>query len=166
MKRWLVRLVLLGTVGGVAFWAWGCFFPSAERVIRKQLLALAKAASIAPNEGALTKLANTQRLTSFFAVDAQVTLEVPGRLLQTLNGRDDILNATGYARSMLNTLKIEFMDIIVQVGADRQSALAHLTATASLPGEKIPEVQELEITLHKTDQGWLIRRIEAVKTLR
>jgi hypothetical protein len=166
MRTWLVRLSLLGALGAGGFWAWGLFFPSDEHVIRKQLMDLAKTTSITPNEGTLTRLANAQKLGNFFSTDARVTVDVPGRSLQTLSSRDDILHAIAYARSMFNVLTVEFVDIFVEVGRDKQSALAHLTATANLPGEKIPEVQELEVGFKKTDHGWLINRIETVKTLR
>src|SRR5258708_5385842 len=113
MKAWLVRLVLLGTLGAVAFLAWGCFFPNPERVIRNKLVGLAQVASIAPHEGQLTKLANIQKLSSFFSADAEITVDVPGRSVQTIRTRDELLQAAGAARSMLNTLKVEFVDIIV-----------------------------------------------------
>ena len=91
---------------------------------------------------------------------------MPGRSIQTLSGREEIQRAAMGARSMLNTLKIEFVDVIVDVGPGRQSAIAHLTATANLPGEKLPEVEELAISFRKIDHDWLIHRVESVKTLR
>jgi hypothetical protein len=166
MKTWLVRLVLVGALGSLGFWAWSFLFPTPEHVIRKELAELARAASIAPNEAPLTKLAKTQKLLSFFAGDAQVTVDVPGRSAQTFNGHDDLQQAAMGARSMLNNLKIELVDVVVTVGADKQSAVANLTAAATLPGEKIPEVQELEMGFKKADRDWLITRVETVKTLR
>jgi hypothetical protein len=166
MKTSVTRLILLGALGAGGFWAWGLIFPSPEHVIRNQLADLARTASISPNQGALTRLANVQKLANFFSADARITVDVPGRSLQTFSGRDEILNAVGYARSMFNVLKVEFVDVLVQVGADKQSALVQLTASANLPGEKIPEVQELEVNFKNTDHGWLINRIQTVKTLR
>jgi hypothetical protein len=166
MRAWLVRLVLVGALGSLGFWAWSYFFPTPQHVIREELAELARAASIAPNEAPLTKLAKTQKLLSFFARDAQVTVEVPGRLTQTLNGHDDLQQAAMGARSMLNNLKVELVDVVVTVGADKQSAVADLTATATLPGEKIPEVQELEMSFKKAGRDWLINRVETIKTLR
>lgn len=166
MKTWVLRLVLMGALGSAGFWAWSFFFPAPEHVIRKELLELSKAASIAPNEAPLTKLAKTQKVLSFFTSDAQVTLDVPGRLTQTLNGHDDLQQASFAARSMLNNLKVELVDVFVSVGTDKKSAVADLTATATMPGEKIPEIEELEMTFKKIDRAWLITRVETVKTLR
>ena len=166
MRVWLARLVFLGAIGVAAFWAWHFFFPSPEQVIRKELGQVAAAASIAPNEGQLAKLANSQKLISFFAPDVQVTVDIPGRSSQTFNGRDEIQQATLGARSLLNTLKVQFLDVIVIVAPDKQSAQAHLTATATLPGEKLPEVQELQFRFKKLDRNWLIDKVDTVKTLR
>jgi hypothetical protein len=166
MRDWLFRLVLLGTVAAVGFWAWRLFFPTPEHIIRKELSELAVAASISPNEGALTKLAKTQKLASFFCTNAQIAVDVPGRSIQTLTSREDIQQAAMSARMMLSSLKVQFVDIIVSIGADRQSAVVHLTATANLPGEKLPEVQELKIGFKSSNHDWLIDRLETVKTLR
>ena len=166
MRRWLVRLILLALLGTAAFWGWRIFFPSPERVIRKHLTELAHAASINPNEAPLTKLAKTQKLVSFFADDARLVIDVPGRSIQTIQGRDDIQQAAMAARSVLNNLTVQFLDVLVTVAENKQSASANLTATANLPGERIPEVQELSFKFKKTDHDWLIERVETVKTLR
>ena len=166
MRVWLARLALAGVVGAVGFWAWQFLFPSPEHVIRKRLGELAAAVSIAPNEGPLAKLANTQKLIGFFSSDVSVTVDVPGRSMQTFNGRDEIQQAALGARGLLSTLKVQFVDIFVSVNPDKQSAQAHSTATATLPGEKLPEVQELEIGFKKLEHDWLINHVETVKTLR
>jgi len=166
MKDRFVRVVFLGTLCAGLFWSWHWLFPGPERVIRKQLSELAAAASITPNEAPLVKLAKAQQLCAFFANDATVTVDVPGRSVQTFNGREEIQQAAIGARAILNTLKVEFVDVNVAVGTDKKSAVAHLTATATLPGEKVPEVQELEIGFTNIDREWRINHAQTVKTLR
>jgi hypothetical protein len=166
MKDRLFRLVLLGIIGAAGFWGWRLFFPSPEHIIRQRLSELAVAASISPNEAALTKLAKTQKLASFFTDDARINLDMPGRTRQTLSGREEIQQTVMYARSMMTSLTIKFVDISVAFADEEQSALAHLTATANMPGEKLPEVQELDISFKRFNRDWLINRVESVKTLR
>lgn len=166
MKPWLVRLAWVGALVVAALGSYRLFFPSPEHVMRKELTQLARAASIAPNEGALTKVAKTETLLSFFTPDAQLVLDVPGRSIQTVNGRAEIQQAILAARSMLGSLRVEFVDVMITLAADRQSAVADLTATASLPGEKIPEVQELQFRFKQIERDWLIEHVETVKTLR
>ncbi|HZR17798.1 MAG TPA: hypothetical protein VFE51_10760 [Verrucomicrobiae bacterium] len=166
MRDWFVRLAFLGTLCAALFCSWHWLFPSPQQVIRKRLSQLAAAASIAPNEAPLVKLAKAQRLSTFFAMDARVNVDIPGRAVQGFNGRDEIQQAAIGARAILNTLKVEFVDVVVEVGPDKKSARAHLTATANLPGEKIPEVQELEIGFTNIDREWLINQAQTIKTLR
>lgn len=166
MRSWLARLTWLTLLATAAFFGWRYFFPNPERVIRRQLLELSRVASIAPNEAPLTKLAKTQKLLGFFANDAQISVDIPGRSVQTFSGQEELRQAVLAGRSVVNSLKVEFVDVVVTVAPDKSSAVANLTATASLPGEKIPEVQELEFHFSQRDHSWLIERVDFVKTLR
>ncbi len=166
MRVWLSRLALLAVAAALCFWGWKRWFPGPDQVIRNQLQEVARLACIKPNEGQLVKLAKAQKLVSFFASDVQVVVDVPGRSLQTFNGREEIQQAAVGVRTMLSSLKIEFLDILVSVAPDRQSAVARLTATATIPGERLPEVQELKMDLVNTNHDWLINRVNTVKTLR
>jgi ketosteroid isomerase-like protein len=163
MKVRLVRLALLGALG---FWGWHWFFPSPQQIMRKRLSELAIAASISPNEAPLTRFAKIQRVASFFTDDAVVMLDVTGRSMQAFNGREEIRRAAMGARSMLTSMKVQFVDINIELHPDKQTSLARLTVTANLPGEKLPEVQELEVDFKKADRDWLITRVQSVKTLR
>jgi hypothetical protein len=80
-------------VGGAGFWAYRVLFPSPEKVIRKQLLELARSASYDSNESALARLANGQKVAGFFTSDAEIRFDAPGRGQQSLDGRDEILQA-------------------------------------------------------------------------
>jgi hypothetical protein len=160
------RLGLLIVLLGLAFLGWRVLFPSPEQIIRGHLSAVARLASFAPNEGALAKLSNTQKLTGFCTEDVEVAIEVSGRQAHTFKGRDELTQAIMVARSTLSALKVEFLDIRVAVGEDKESAVARLTAKADLPDENVPEVQELKVTFQKSGRDWLIRYAETVKPLR
>jgi len=166
MRVWAFRLFLAASIAVAGFWAWRWLFPGPEQVIRKELAQLAAAASISPNEAPLAKLAKAQQLSTFFANDAQVSVDIPGRQYQSFNGREEIQQAAIGARAILNSLKVHFLDVDVKVAPDNNSAMVHLTATADLPGEKVPEVEELELRFQKIERDWLISRVETVKTLR
>ncbi|HTL59567.1 MAG TPA: hypothetical protein VL361_28100 [Candidatus Limnocylindrales bacterium] len=166
MKLWVTRGILLATLIIVGLWGWRAIFPTPERVIRKRLGELAQAASIKPNEGALVKLARSQKVASFFAVDAEIELDLPGRFPQSLSGRDDIMRAVASVRNMLTSLKVECLDISIQMGTDGESGIAHFTGKADLPGESTPQVEELQANFKKIDHEWQIQRITNVRTLR
>ncbi len=167
MKDRFVRIVSLVTLAAGVFWCWRYLFPGPEVLIRKQLAQLAGAASIAQNEAPLARLAKAQRLAELFARDAQVNVDVPGRSDQTFSGREEVQQAALGARALSPiTLQVTFVDINVTLATNKNSATTRLTATANLPGEKLPEVQELEIGFTNVDDAWLINKVQTVKTLR
>jgi hypothetical protein len=166
MTRWLWRLFLLAAVGGLVYWAIAVLFPSPERVIRKRFAEVAQLVSFSGNEAPLAKLMNTQKLAGYFATDVDVLIDVPGRSQQSLHGRREIIQAAGAARNTLTALKVEFPDVIVTVNPDRRSAVANVTVTAVVSGERDMFVQELKCILQKNDGNWLLSRLETVKTLR
>jgi hypothetical protein len=163
MKLWGVRILLLTLVLGIGLLAWRFFFPGPERVIRKRMDEIAKLASFQANEGPLARVANVQKLTSFFSGDVEVMLDVRGNQAQTFSGRATLLQAAMGVRTALSSLTVEFLDVNVAVDPDKMSAVVHLTAKGKVPGDM--QVQELKMILKKIDGDWLITRIETVKTL-
>ncbi len=165
MTRWAFRLVFLGALTALLIWGWLVLFPTPEHVIRNQLSDLARTASVAPNEGPLAKAYNSQKLASFFAPDVEIILDVPGHAAE-IHDRDELMRAAMAWRSNVSGVKVEFLDVSVMVAPDKLSAISHLTGKANVPGESVPEVQELKIAFKKLDGKWLVHRVETVKTLR
>lgn len=165
MRIRLSALVGVAVAAVALLCGWLLLSPSPETVIRHRLIELARIASFGPNEGPLAKLINTDKLVAFFADDAEIRIET-GSVAQRLSGREMLRHAAQVARTSLNSLKVGFRDLNVFVGPDRQTAEVDLTAVGSVPGEPDPLVCELKFLLKKTRAGWIIRRVETVKTLR
>jgi hypothetical protein len=161
----ILRLLLLAGLVALGFWGWRLLHPSPERVIRKELAELARTACVPAKEGNLPKLANAQKLASFFTTDVEITFDVPGRFYQTISGRSELQEKALAARAALVGLNVEFLDVNVTVAPDGESATADLTAKASLPGDSMPQVEELRISFRKVEGDWLIQHAENVKTL-
>ncbi len=166
MNRWWLRVLLLGIVLGLGLWAWRTWFPGPERAIRKKLTELAQAASVQGNEGELARVVNANKLVSYFAPELEITVDVPGHSIQTFRSRDELMKAALAARSAVGGLRVSFIDVSVEVAADRKSAMAHLTARVDLPGESVPQVQELKVGFQRVEGQWLIGLVETVRTLR
>ena len=166
MKRWLVRLGLLAGLLALGFWGWGVLFPGPEQVIRRRLDALARAATIAPNETPLARLYRAQKLGEFFTPGVEVAVEMRGYAPHNLSGRDELVQAAAAARSAVGSLTVELMDVHVTLAADKQSALVNLTAKVNLLGESAPQPQELKVNFKKVGSQWLIDRAETVRPLR
>jgi hypothetical protein len=159
------RIILLAALVALGVWLWFVLFPSPEKIIRQRLTKLARTASFSSDEGNLARLAAAQSVAGFFATNVEINLDVPGRLQHRLVGREEIQQAALGARSTLSGMSVHFPDINVTVAPDKQSAVADLTVEASIAGERDTIVQEMKVTLQKTDDGWLITRIETVRTL-
>lgn len=165
MRSVSVRLALLAALVAMGFLGWSYWFPSPERAIRKDLAELARTASFSANEAPLAKLYNSQALGKFFTPDVVISFDAPGASVRLLQGRDQLLERAMGARSAVSSLKVEFPDVNVVVGPDKESAVADVTAKGRVEGDKEGYLQELRVTFQKTGGHWLIRRVETVKTL-
>ncbi|MGA3266672.1 MAG: hypothetical protein ABSE16_07610 [Verrucomicrobiota bacterium] len=161
----VLRLVLIAALAAFGAWLWFVLFPSPETIVRKQLAALARTASFAPGEGNLAKLAAADKLAGFFATNVEVNIDVPGHLDHNFVGRDEIQQAALGARESLASLKITFPDLNVTVAPDKQSAVVDVTVVANAAGQSDSFVQQMKFTFQKTEDGWLISRVETVRTL-
>ncbi|MGA9449769.1 MAG: hypothetical protein WBW41_00330 [Verrucomicrobiia bacterium] len=159
------RLILLAALIALGVWLWFVLFPSPEKIIRQRLTELARTASFSSGEGNLARLAAAEDIAGYFATNVEVDINVPGRVQHTLVGRAEIQQAALGARERLSGLKVTFPDINITVAADKQSATADLTVEANIAGERDSIVQEMKFTFQNTEDGWLIARIETVRTL-
>lgn len=164
MKEWFIRIALVAALIALGLWGWRVFFPGPERVIRKRISELAKAASFSPNEGALAKAYNATALADLFTPDVEITLEVYNSQ-RSISGRDQIMQAAMAARSRVSSLTVEFPDVKVNVAPDGASAVVLLTARGYVPGERDSYLQELRLRLIKVKRDWLINQVQTVKTL-
>jgi hypothetical protein len=163
--KWLWRAFMGLALLALGFWLWSVLFPGPETIIRKRLAALAADASFAGNEGPVVRAAKIARILGLFSLDAEVAFDAPGRGIQTLRGREDLRQAALGAQSALPSLKVEFLDVNITLGPDKQSAVADLTARGRIGGDSGAFVQEMKFTFQKINGHWLIVRVETVKTL-
>jgi len=159
------RLVLFVALLALGVWLWFVLFPSPEKIIRQRLTKLAHTASFSSGESDLARLAAAQSLAGYFATNVEINLDVPGRLQHRLLGRDEIQQAALGARESLASLKITFPDLNVTVAPDKQSAVVDVTVVANAAGQSDSFVQQMKFTFQKTEDGWLISRVETVRTL-
>jgi hypothetical protein len=163
--KWL-RYFPLAVVVALGAWAWVALHPTPERLIRRRLEALARAASFGPNQGYLAKLAGAERVADFCATNIDINIDVPDRQEHRLAGREEIQQAALALRASARALTVTFPDVTVLVSADQQSAVADLTLQAQLAGEHDMIVQEVKVTLQKINGQWLLVKVETVRTLR
>jgi len=165
MRR-VIQLALILALAGGAVFIWRHIFPSPERRIRRQMETLQELVSFRSADGNIAVLAGLQRLGSLFTKDAEVLVDAQGWKKLTLTGRDSIVQAAGVARrEIAGDLDVEFLDVVVTLGADKRSAVVEATGTARQKSTNDLWIHELRFHFIKTDDGWQISEVETVRTL-
>ena len=160
----IVRLALLAAVVAAGVWLWTIFFPGPEKIIRRELIEIARDASFSANESPLLGVAHAQKLAGFFTPDAAIKLDAPLNFQRTFESREDIAQFVLAARTSLGGgLKVEFVDVNVTLAPDKQSAVADLTARVKIGGNGDLNAQEIKFTFQKTDGQWLVTRVETIR---
>ncbi|HOC56564.1 MAG TPA: hypothetical protein PKI20_13160 [Verrucomicrobiota bacterium] len=167
MKEWAIRIMLLAALAAVGFWAWRTLYPNPERIIKKRLAEMAQTASFSSNQGLAAQAWAASSLAEYFALDVEITLNVPGAQ-RTFSGRDEVMQVAVTARRICRSLSIRFPDIKVTLSPDKTSAEVSVTGEADVTyasGGKEFHLQELRLRLIKVEREWLIKQVETVKTL-
>jgi len=165
MMKWVVRVVLVLALLALAIWTWSYFFPSAETAVRRKLQEVARLASFSQGESAISKGLAINSLMDTCTDDIEISVDIQSYQRQSMTGKEELRTATTVVRAHLSSLKVEFLDLNIDVGPNKQTAVVDLTAKIRVPGEQEFFPQELKFTLKKVDGKWLIRKIETVKTL-
>jgi ketosteroid isomerase-like protein len=159
------RLVLLAAAAVLGFWLWTIFFPGPEKLVLRKISSLATTATFSASDSNITRAAKAGNLVGYFTTDAQIIFDAPGQAARTLSGRDEIREAAYGGFASLPALKVQFLDVTVRIGTDKQTADVNCTARVTAGDSKDYGVQEMHFQLKKVDGSWLISRAETVKTL-
>jgi len=161
--RWKGPVLKRGLFWGIScallLWLGLKLWPNDERLIRKQLAALAQTASIRPKESALARLANANKLVEFFTPD--VTAQIEGTDI-AVNDRKDLREAVLAAQANLHQADIHLVDIHIRFPPEKSPAIVYLTAVAHLDGQTNAFAGDLKLTLKKVERQWLIFRVESL----
>lgn len=161
----IFRLVLLAIILAAGVWLWTWLFPSPEKIIRQRLAEIARLASFNANENPLAALGRAQKLAGFCRPDLHVRLAAPANIEHTFESREEIVQASLAARATFGgALQVDFVDVLVTLAPDKQSAVADLTARIQSGGSNEVNPQEIKFTLQKVDGQWHVTRVETIRT--
>jgi hypothetical protein len=163
----VVRLVLLAALVGAGVWLWMYYHPGPEEMIRRRLADVAAEVSFAEREGMVARAAHSQKLAGYFAREVSLQIDLPELSSHEGMSREEIAQLALALRSSpyFRSLKVQCLDPVITLGADRKSAIVELTLRAETVGDKYLIVQEMKFTMKEVDGEWLILRVETVKTL-
>jgi hypothetical protein len=158
----LAILLLLAAAG---FWGWTHWHPSPERQIRQRLTTLKNLLSFHASDGKLTGAVQLNRLGWLFTPEAEVRVDAPGTPRATLTGRETIVQAAAAARQATGDVEVDFLDVVVTLHPDRHSAVVEATCRVRELGSQENWIQDLRFQFIQTGEGWMITRVETVRTL-
>lgn len=164
MRRVVQIVVLLAVLVGGGF-VWRYLFPSPETAIKRQLAELEERLSFGRVQGDLTRAANAAGVPGMFTEDAEIWVDLPGQRRGSISGREQIRSNVMAVMRTLPGLEVSLLDVTVHLAADKASATVNATGRAITPEDPELGVQELKFYFKKTDEGWLISRVETVRTL-
>jgi hypothetical protein len=164
MKRVLLVTAALAIVGA-CLWAWTRWASSPEQKIRRQLDELAAVVSFDSSDGLIAAAFDLDSLTGFFTEDVEVRVVLEGRQSLTVQGRTPVLERAKAARALLDGLNVEFLDTVVSLAPDGNSAEVATTGSADAPESRERWIQELRFLFVRTEDGWKIARVETVRML-
>jgi hypothetical protein len=162
-----LRVLLLAALLGGGIWLWLYFNPGPEKAIRRRLADMAEQISFQSGEGMVAKAMRAEKVGSYFAPEVSLAIDLPEISSHESMSRTEIsqfalaLRSTQYFRS----LKVQCLDPVITLGADKKSASVEVTIRAETAGDKYLVVQEMRFTMKEVDGEWLILRVETIKTL-
>ncbi|MBX3731778.1 MAG: hypothetical protein KF791_04195 [Verrucomicrobiae bacterium] len=168
MRRWGLAAVLVLFLAG---WHWReRLFPGEVVRVRRVLDAVAADVSFEPSEQGIAAGRRISRLVDHFSAEAHIEVEILGVGTFNLNGRGEIQQAMWVARREARRLEVRFLDIVVELGPDGRTSVAHLTATAEITGNRRRqegfEAMEFRFFLEQVDGAWKVRQVETIQTLK
>jgi len=146
----IAAILIAVMVAGVGYRYW----PSDERSIRRHLSNLAEALSFPLVESNEERLTRVEVLREYFAPDVHV--QVDGR---DLTSRDDVIHTVTQYQPPPGGLQVEFVNLLITIADDHQSATVTFTAKASWSeanGVSKLEERVADITMRQADGDWLI----------
>jgi len=146
----VAALLLSMMIAGVTYRYW----PSDERSIRRHLSNLAEALSFPLAESGEERLTRVAVLREYFAPDVRV--EIDGR---EITSRDEIIGLLSHYQPPPGGLNVEFVNILITIADDHESAAVTLTAKVASTNEQgVSTLDErvADITMRKFDDDWVI----------
>jgi hypothetical protein len=152
-------MVLLA--GLAVWWIW----PEDDaRAIRRQLNTLAQLWTYGPDESPIAKQRAIGRSKALLSQDVVLEINLQRHPTVRVNGRHALMEGVQQIRFGVRQLEVRLLDIQVELLPDRRHANASMTLSARIGTELEQEYQELKAALERNDDGWVVTRVQTVKT--
>lgn len=163
MKIKSLALWILALIALVVLWRWyGAISPAEE--VRRQVELLRSTASFAANEGLMRKESEIEKLVAMMTPDIALEVNYPSAEPGRIHGRDELREYLRVGRHATEYLRLTLYDVKVTLGPESATATATTTVKAETNLLKDAYWQELVLSFVRGDGGWLLSKVETVKT--
>ncbi|MBL9167405.1 MAG: hypothetical protein JNN07_06655 [Verrucomicrobiales bacterium] len=160
-SRLLLLLAVAALVAVLAYWLW----PADDRaLIKNQMKQLGRLASYSAEEHPISKQRAIGQMKALFSPDLVVQVNMQRGRSQSIEGRSDFMELVQQVRFGVPAIQLDFDVTSVELPPDHRSAVVLMTLSAKIGLEQQQEYQEMKAILENTSDGWLIKRLETVKT--
>lgn len=150
----------------VGYLLWDKLFPGDEVLIRRQMEAMAQAASFPADEAPLAKIGNAAKLANCFTADGEVDVEPWGYRRIVVKGRDELRQAALGARNAVVSLTVGIENLEVTLGPGEDEATVRLSVVGNTSQQTERQSQSMRLELRKVDGDWLIHRATTIEYLK
>ncbi len=162
IKYWIIFLGLVAGGIGVSL---GCF-QSEEKKIKRQFHHLSEGISKKSGENVFTMDQKIKKIGSLFSDVCEI--DIPSYSLSGQLTREEIMSYAARGRLQTKTLQMKIYDLKVFV-LEGNKAQAHMTVRLTgqwMAGETIHEAHEIDCSLEKKENEWLLTKVELVEVLK
>lgn len=161
LSRLQLLVVGLALLGGLAYWFW----PADDRaIIKDRIKQLSKLGTYSAEEHPLSKQRAIGQMKALFSPDLVVQVNMQRGRSQSIEGRSDFMELVQQVRFGVPSIQLDFDVTSIELPPDHRSAAVLMTLSAKIGSEQQQEYQEMKAILENTSEGWLIKRLETVKT--
>lgn len=150
----------------VGYLLWDKLFPGDVVLIRRQMEAMAQAASFPADEAPLAKIGNAAKLANCFTADGEVDVEPWGFRRIVVKGRDELRQAALGARNAVVSLTVGIENLEVTLGPGEDEATVRLSVVGNTSQQTERQSQSMRLELRKVDGDWLIHRVATIEYLK
>jgi len=135
-----------------------------EHKIHRRLEALADLAKKSSQESQVKTLQRMTKIVGYFTENCHLDF---GPMTPEIDGRSELRGLIGQLQMHAETIegRIHVKTIRLEPGKKSAQVELMLEGTVDIDGERANEFREYRLSLKKEEQGWLIERLDAVRSI-
>jgi hypothetical protein len=162
LNRAIKILLGVGLVAGLVVWLW----KDDTARIKQRLKRIETLASHRKTDALLSRQLSASDLREFFSPEVSLTIRIPDHGEHVMSGRAEIMEAVAQVKAGVDQLILKFLDPKVTVPPNSSDASMTTTLHVLLGSTPPPQefFLEMKLTWQKTKEGWVVSRLETIKT--